>query len=224
MITGPVLTRLHQAAARLDVSLFDLLLAVYALLLSKAAGQEECIIGTTLAGRDWPGLNEIIGVFVTPLPIKLRCYQESNWMEYVRDCSEVMRGFHEHQQFTLEELVEQVPAFRDCDLNDTFCTYILMQNYQRSTAHFGGLQCRPLELGHLFEHALMRDFELIIEPALGGIAGWQGTFAYDSGLFSRELVVKWRMWFEELLDRTTVNSPLTVSLGALIAGLPGDEA
>lgn len=66
----PGLTRLAQER---DTSLFTVLLAAYDLLLARWTGSSEVVVGTPVAGRPEPELENLIGFFVNSVVLRTRC-------------------------------------------------------------------------------------------------------------------------------------------------------
>jgi non-ribosomal peptide synthetase component F len=63
--------QLRGLAEQHDMTLFMLLYAAWALLLGRLSGQEDIVIGTPIAGRRQPELQELIGIFVNTLPLRV---------------------------------------------------------------------------------------------------------------------------------------------------------
>ncbi|MFF1297225.1 MULTISPECIES: condensation domain-containing protein [unclassified Streptomyces] len=66
----PGLTHLAQER---DTSLFTVLLAAYDLLLAQWTGSSEVVVGTPVAGRPEPELENLIGFFVNSVVLRTRC-------------------------------------------------------------------------------------------------------------------------------------------------------
>ena len=80
--------RLEAVARAHGCTLFQTVLAVWALLLCRHAGQEEVVIGSPYHGRDAAGSEGLIGYFVNVLPLRI---------EATRGCSmaALLRGARE---------------------------------------------------------------------------------------------------------------------------------
>jgi hypothetical protein len=210
---------LRKACASTDVSLFDGFLALYALLLARITGKEDIIIGTTLAGRGKPGLDAVIGVFVTPMPIRLKLGKDKSLRALLKTAHEVMNGFHEHQMYPLEALVAETPAFQGLGLNDTFRTYILMQNYPSANFRLGDLSYQRLDVHDPMGAPVMRDLELVLIPDTGDPDHIHATFEYRREMFARAVVDRWAEDFRSLI--TSIDDEGEISQESL--GLPSKE-
>jgi syringomycin synthetase protein SyrE len=66
-----LVSRLHARAAALRTTFFSVLLAGYALVLSRMSGEEDVVIGSAVAGRMHTEAESLIGCFATGLPLRL---------------------------------------------------------------------------------------------------------------------------------------------------------
>ncbi|HET7232712.1 MAG TPA: amino acid adenylation domain-containing protein [Longimicrobium sp.] len=66
--------RLEEAARRAGVTLNTLLLGAWGLLLSRRAGEDDVVLGTTVSGRqaEVEGVGEMVGLFINTLPVRMR--------------------------------------------------------------------------------------------------------------------------------------------------------
>jgi amino acid adenylation domain-containing protein len=180
------LERLRASARAWNATPFVFMMAAFGLLLSEATGEYDLVVGTTAAGRPSPITEGIIGVFVNPLPVRIQHNPSAPLSAYVAHVRDVLIGYHEHQNYPLEDLIRTVPSFQGYGLNDTFQSYLLYQNYSRPKA--GRVNFASLDVGARLHHKLMREFEIVLENEDGGLSGelWfrtrrisrQGAMAY----------------------------------------------
>ena len=73
-VPDEVADALGELARRTHVTLGTLLHGAWALLLSRYAGSEEVLFGSTVAGRpsDLPGVDSMVGLFINTLPVRVR--------------------------------------------------------------------------------------------------------------------------------------------------------
>ena len=192
-VEGSLAERLTAAAAGGGRTPFAYMLAAYALALHAVTGEPDLVIGTTSAGRRWADEEGMIGVFVNPLPVRIRVDPDRVGTDLLAGVDRAMDGLHEHGAYLLADLVRHVPPFVGLDINAAFHAYILFQNYPRPVHNAGdgsnreesggdrdaGRHYRLLECdGHIAdldlaslaytESRLMRQLELVIEPEPDG--------------------------------------------------------
>jgi acyl transferase domain-containing protein len=180
---------------------FVLLMSAYSLLVYEETAERDLVIGTTAAGRPTPETEEIVGVFVNPLPIRLRVDPDVSVADYVRHVHDVLIEFHEHGNYPMEDLVSQVSPFVGTGLNDTFYCYLLYQNYWRPDGL--GLEFRPLPTPDV-HHKLMRDTEIVLverDDVLAGEFWWRpGRF---SEAWAGRSIERFATLLGDLVDEST---------------------
>ena len=170
---------LRAFAAARRTTLFPVLVSAFALMLREVTSAEDLVFGTTAAGH-LPGTEEMIGVFVNPLPVRIDLTGRSAPEDVIGLVRDRLLEFHRHQRYVLADLVRHVPPFIGRDINETFHAYILFQNYPRPQGS-GPRSYRVFEADDLAEESLvqlcrehgrlMRDYELVIvERADGGLS------------------------------------------------------
>ena len=71
-VAVPAAGALRDVARRAGASSFMMLLAAFGAVLAAASGQEEVVVGAPAAGRTRAGLEQVIGCFANPVPLRLR--------------------------------------------------------------------------------------------------------------------------------------------------------
>lgn len=104
-IGGDITRGLRQSAAETETTLFMVLLAAYTILLSKYSGQEDIIVGTPIAGRRHPDLEEIVGLFANILPVRNRPEGDKTLAEFLEEVKSNALDAYENQEYPFETLV-----------------------------------------------------------------------------------------------------------------------
>jgi amino acid adenylation domain-containing protein/non-ribosomal peptide synthase protein (TIGR01720 family) len=76
---------LRELARRTHLTLGTMLHGAWALLLSRHAGSEEVLFGSTVAGRpaDLPGVDSMVGLFINTLPVRVRVAPEERLLPWL---------------------------------------------------------------------------------------------------------------------------------------------
>ena len=120
--------RLNQLAIEEETTLFMVLLAGYQILLSKRSGQEEIVVGSPIAGRPHPDLENILGIFVNTLPFINRPEREKNFREYLREVKENALQVFENQDYPFERLINDLELKWDLSRNPIYDVVFVLQN------------------------------------------------------------------------------------------------
>lgn len=170
VVPAAALAQLRRRAVDLSTTLFALMMAAYVLLVHRYTGHDDIIVGTTAAGRPSSDTEDIVGVFVNPLPLRLSIDNGASIKQFVAHVHQALVDFHEFGHYPMEDLVASVPPFVGMGLNDTFHCYLLYQNYWRPETDT--LRFAPLRLpGDDHYHKLMRDWEIVLTDTSNGLTG-----------------------------------------------------
>ena len=100
--------RLRALAGATGASPFLCLLAAFIGVLHEATGEEDLLVGTTASGRGHPDLHDSVGLFATPVPLRVRVPRGGTYRALL---SEVRRGVleaHEHPDFPFALLAAEL--------------------------------------------------------------------------------------------------------------------
>nr|WP_275902267.1 non-ribosomal peptide synthetase [Myxococcus vastator] len=119
---------LERVASAHNATLFLVLMAGWQALLARYSGQTDFTVGTSVAARNRPELEGLIGFFVNPLA--LRCQLDGNptFGELVARVREEALGAFAHQEVPFEQLVDAVGGERDLSRTPLFQTLFVLLN------------------------------------------------------------------------------------------------
>src|SRR5579859_7925937 len=141
-IPGELRDGLQELARRQRVTLFMLLLSAYKVLLYRYSGQEDICIGTPVAGRTQPELEELIGFFINMLPLRSRVRAEASFLSLLQEVKETTLEAYEHQDAPFGKLVEMLVKERDMSRTPLFQVAFTLQN----ASNFPSLKLGEAEL------------------------------------------------------------------------------
>ncbi|MGC5562293.1 amino acid adenylation domain-containing protein [Streptomyces sp. FR-108] len=114
-----------RRAADLGVTLNTLLQAAWAILLSKLTGQQDVVFGASVNGRpvDLPGSDDMVGLFINTLPIRVFCRPDQSLAEVVTELQDRQIALLDHHYYGLADIQ------RGTGLPVLFDTFIGFENY-----------------------------------------------------------------------------------------------
>ncbi|CAF3818056.1 unnamed protein product [Rotaria sordida] len=121
-------TALKQLAMKLNVSLFSLLLSAYTLMLSNFTNQQDIVIGTPVANRNQPELENLIGFFVNILVLRIKIDAQDYVMDYIRKISNEVINAQIHQEMPFERLVKELQIENDPSRHPIVQVMFIMNN------------------------------------------------------------------------------------------------
>lgn len=111
-----------------QITLAALIYTAWGILLQKYSGHEDTIFGVTMSGRttDIAFVENIVGLFVNTLPLRMKIKKESNIGDILREVSNTIISFEEYQGTPLVDLKQYSSIGIEEQLFDTI---VVVQNY-----------------------------------------------------------------------------------------------
>ncbi|MCP4214409.1 MAG: hypothetical protein GY765_07115, partial [bacterium] len=120
--------KLNELAKQEGSTLFMILLALYNILLSQLTGQEDVVVGTSIAGRRHADLQPIVGMFVNALALRNFPAGDKTFSGFLKELRDNTLGAYENQDYSFEELVDFAGGSRDPGRNPIFDTMFILNN------------------------------------------------------------------------------------------------
>ncbi|AKQ66397.1 Non-ribosomal peptide synthetase [Myxococcus hansupus] len=192
---------------REGVTPFMGLLAAFQLLLSRVSGQEDVCVGSPIAGRQQPGLENLIGFFVNTLVLRSRLPRSLTFRELLHQVRETTLDAYARQDVPFEKLVEALQPPRSLSHAPLIQVVLALHEGTRRDAAPEGLTLRPVELA-----SGTAKFDLTLSLA-DTAEGFSGTLEFDADLFTRETATRWMHGLQVLMRSAVADAGQ--ALGAL---------
>jgi amino acid adenylation domain-containing protein/thioester reductase-like protein len=199
VLNAQLSTGLKAFASRHQLTLFMVLYAGWALLLSRLSCQEDIVIGTAVANRRQPELDGLIGFFVNTLALRVRVSSDMSLVEFLARVKDVTLAAYDHQDMPFEQVVEALRPERTLSRNPIFQVMLVLQNNMpHGERRVSGLTVN-VEDG--VNEASKFDLLLSLEERGDKIVG---SLNYDTDLFNSNSAERWIASFEVLLGSMIV--------------------
>jgi amino acid adenylation domain-containing protein len=133
---------LRELAARHGTTLFAVLLAAYAVVLSRLTGSDDLLIAVPMAARSRPETESVIGLFMNTVPIRVRIDQDKTLGDLVRAVHAATAQALAHQELPFTRMVELIKPERDPARLPLVQVMFAMQE-SWAVPDRGGLRWRP---------------------------------------------------------------------------------
>ncbi|MCP4155965.1 MAG: amino acid adenylation domain-containing protein, partial [bacterium] len=202
MCGGPLSDGLRTLAAGHDATLFMVIMALYHILLSRYAGQEDIIVGTVISGRTNPLLEPVIGMFVNTLAMRSTPGGEKTFPVFLDEIKEDVLLAFENQDYPFDRFIEKLDIRRDLSRSPLLDTLFVLQEEQaRETGS-------PLLSPYAFEEKPAKfDLTLSVTPLDGDM---EFSWEYCTRLFKKETIRRMACHFENLLRQVVSESTRTL--------------
>ncbi|GAI99786.1 unnamed protein product, partial [marine sediment metagenome] len=129
-------------------TIFMTMLAVFGLLLNKYSGDDDICIGAPTANRENTKFEEIIGLFVNTIILRLRFNNSQTFKELLHATKKITLEALAHQDLPFEKLVENLQPERKTNINPIVQVVFAYQNTPRPPLNLDGI---------VLERVLIRD-------------------------------------------------------------------
>ncbi|SNT45959.1 non-ribosomal peptide synthetase [Actinacidiphila glaucinigra] len=209
-------TRLTALARAEGVTMFMVLNAALATLLSRLGAGTDIPVGTPVAGRTDENLNDLVGFFVNTLVIRTDVSGTPSFREVLRRVREQSLGALAHQDVPFERLVEDLAPARSLARHPLFQVLLALQNTTDPALDLPGLDSRLLPNG---DQPAKFDLDLQLRETHtdGRPAGLTGTITYATDLYDRTTVDTLVQRLIRVLDTVTADPALPVTAVDLLS-------
>ncbi len=112
--------RLNELARSEGSTLFQVMLAAFAILLHRYSGQTDMVFGTPVANRELPEVEELVGFFLNTILLRVRVEPDHNFREVLAFVRESTISAYSHQQLPFAKLVQHFQPHRDLRQNPLY--------------------------------------------------------------------------------------------------------
>ncbi|WP_259371090.1 non-ribosomal peptide synthetase [Streptomyces sp. SCUT-3] len=186
---GPELHRgLVELARENGASLFMVVQAALAALLTRLGAGTDIPLGSPIAGRTDEALDDLVGFFVNTLVLRTDTSGNPTFRELVGRVRDVDLAAYSHQDMPFERLVEDLNPARSVSRHPLFQVVLALQNATDASHDLPGLGIESVPLGNggaKFDLSISLS-DLRAED--GGCEGIRGTVVHSTDLFDRETV------------------------------------
>jgi amino acid adenylation domain-containing protein/non-ribosomal peptide synthase protein (TIGR01720 family) len=141
-LTGQV----HRFAQQEHTSLFMLLLAATTVTLHRYTGQEDLVVGSTIAGRHRIETEALIGCFVNLLPLRTQVTGQETLRDVVRGCRRTTTAAYDHQAVSFDRIVDALGPQRASSQTPLIQLLLNLVSTPDWTIRLPGLQVSPQSL------------------------------------------------------------------------------
>lgn len=107
-LSASVQQRVYQFCEKHQVSLFTLFTAILGIYLYKWNGNQNQVIGTTLSNRTNRAEKNMLGMFVSTVPLRLQMEGEQDRISFIKQVNKKQFSAARHQKYPFNQLVQDI--------------------------------------------------------------------------------------------------------------------
>jgi amino acid adenylation domain-containing protein len=186
-----------------DSTLFVTLLATFATLLGRYAGQDDVVVGTPFAGRNRTELESMVGYFINPLALRIDLSGDPTFTDLVGRVRETTLEAFAHADVPYETVVRATNPQRDLSQTPVFQAMIVLHNpaWQTQRPKFEPAGLRATEITH---EKGWSKFDVLLGMS-ERMAGLNTTWEYSTELFTPATVQRMTEHFRTLAESVGAN-------------------
>ncbi|QMU70038.1 non-ribosomal peptide synthetase [Streptacidiphilus sp. P02-A3a] len=197
--------RLAGLGADRDATLFMVLLTAFGTVLTRHSGQRDFAVGTPIADRPLPELDQVIGPFTNTLPIRLDLSGDPSFARLLDRTRERALEAYAHAALPFETLVGELGLARDLSRTPVFQTMLSLQDDPLGGLDLPGVRSERLDV----PHGTAR-FDLLLALS-DGPAGLFGALEFNQEVFDRETAEQLVTHLTAVLERAVADPGTSIS-------------
>ncbi|HEV3037470.1 MAG TPA: amino acid adenylation domain-containing protein [Candidatus Angelobacter sp.] len=194
-IGGDLLAKLRMLSKRRECTNFMTLLAAFQVLLFRYSGQEDVVVGTPVANRNYTEIEEVMGVFINSLVMRATLAGDLPFNRALAQVRETALEAYANQDIPFEMLVEQLQPERDFTRNPLFQVMFQLQTMNGSAPEESG------NTGGVARHNAIFDVNVNLFELSDAIIG---GFEYNADLFDEataaQMVAHWNVLLQAIVE------------------------
>ncbi|MDP2601547.1 MAG: amino acid adenylation domain-containing protein [Deltaproteobacteria bacterium] len=195
MLSVQLTEDLKDLSRRAGVTRFMTLLAAFNILLARHSGQDDIVVGSTIAGRNRPELDGVIGFFINALALRTDLSGNPSFIDLLKRVREVCLDAYTHQDLPFEKAVEELNPQRDFSRNPLFQVLFNLADISERVLTLPG--CEIVKLSYAAPSA---KFDLTVyAPEIDGRV--ELAIVYNAELFNEARVAGLLQQFSYLLSQ-----------------------
>ncbi|PHM35752.1 Non-ribosomal peptide synthetase (fragment) [Xenorhabdus innexi] len=188
-----LLNKLKILEQRHDSTLFMILLAAWSLVLSRLSSQDDIIIGTPVANRQYVELEGLIGFFINVLPLRVRLTSGHTVEELLAHVRKQTLAAYEHQALPFEQIVDVLQPVRSQNFHPLFQVMLSLNNTPSQHIELPDLSISSIEQT---SRSALFDLTLSLHETPEGLNGY---LEYTPELFEYPTIQRIAGYFKNVL-------------------------
>ncbi|WP_395338240.1 amino acid adenylation domain-containing protein [Ningiella sp. W23] len=194
IIKNTEMRALKQLCQQEGVTLFMGLHAIISIMLARFSGENDIVVGASVANRNQPELAGLIGFFVNMLVLRSSIDEGQTFRQFLHQSKEVLNEAYTHQQVPIAKLLETLKPVRSLSHNPLFQIVMVLQNNDQSEVNFTDLEVEamsPDQEGSKYDLTLG-----MLDTDDGLVLNWE----YNNDLFAESSIQKMAEYTMHLVE------------------------
>lgn len=211
VMSEEITNAIEELSRKEDATLFMALLSAFYIMLHRYSGQDDILVGTPVANRNQPELQNLIGVFINTLVLRTNLNGDLSFREILRQVRKISLEAFAHQDFPYENLLEVLKPKRDMNRPPLFQVVFNLQNAPMPNLKIPGLETNFLEID---KGVSQYDMTLMVSKIKGQC---HTTIEYNTNLFKLGTIKKMFKVYRDILEYAINQTDMPISKLRLVS-------
>ena len=200
-----LIQKIKDIGQQSETTLFMILFTIYTILLFRYSNQEDIVVGTPIANRNFKEIEPLIGFFVNTLVLRIDLSGNPKFSELLHQVRQTALDAYAHQDLPFEKLVEELQPDRNLSHSPIFQTMFVFQNTPAEKLQLPELSLTPLRIK---SPTSKFDLTMFTEETEQGL---RGEIEYNTDLFDEITIRRMIDHFRNLLKGIVSNPDQRIS-------------
>lgn len=201
--------KIKSMALKNNSTLFMVLFAAFSIVTLEYYNEDDLVIGTPIISRPDKKFDDVIGLFVNTLAIRVKPNVKNKFKDYLNEVRKTCIEAFENQEYQFDDLIKKLNITRKNNRNPLFDVFFALQNVGSNSLKLDDVKVRPYNY-----NSNSARFDIAID-ILEENNELNCILEYKTGIFNEETIESLFYKFEELL-REIVDSD-DLEIGDLIS-------
>ncbi|MCA4899733.1 MAG: SDR family NAD(P)-dependent oxidoreductase, partial [Cytophagales bacterium] len=198
-LTKEITEKLRAVGEETGATMFMTVLTVFNVFLARLSNQEDICVGTGVAGRYHPDVENIMGMFVNTLVLRNYPKGQVTFREFLGTVKARVIACFDHQSYQYAALVDALNIPRDTSRNPLFDVMLAFQNFEQGELIIPGLTLKPYDIPR---RVAKFDLELTVVELPEGL---HLNFEYSTDLFTEQTIGRFISYFGSIVSEITAD-------------------
>ncbi len=190
--------KLEAFSLKQKVSLFMTLMAGIYTLIHRYTGQNDIILGTPIAGREHPDLEEQIGLYLNTLAIRANVENEDRFVDILEKQKNSLLEAYEHQAYPFDKLVNKVSVNRNPSRSPLFDATVVFLNHSKVRKIRTGEVLQNIEAFPYEVEGTTSQFDMSFVFEVSEIL--EMSIEFNTDIYDEEIILRLFQHFETLME------------------------
>lgn len=203
-ISQELTAKITALSQKTETTTFMVLIATFFILMHRYSSQDDIVIGSHIANRNYSNLENTIGCFANVLPFRSNIQGNPSFPEFLAQIKKVSLEAYRHIDFPAEKLLSQLQQERDLSYFPWFQIAFILLNVPNSDFQLPSIDITEQRID---KGCAIFDMTVLIEQKGQEL---QGSIEYNTDIYDHDTVSHLIGHFQVLLEGITTDRQKSV--------------